>query len=227
MAKFTKEENLTIDCFVTQLIDHRQKNSTTDYGYVTKLVTQLHKLGIPGVTHNVLTGRAHRQQACAASQVPDNCNAAAAAVRNTINDNLTAANKESHNNQNTTETNCDIAMSKSQGRPKGTTQKAKREKVELKQKIMNEITIEYKAKLDENKLSGKTTRLSPGTLENLVATKRLTYNLDKEMKINLKTIKSRLFKKGRSLTPEHCGAISPLKVIEQIAVETACQMAKL
>ncbi len=74
------------------------------------------------------------------------------------------------------------------GRPKGSTNKAKQDIADTKQRLMNELAVEYSMKLNDN--SNSNAQLPNGHLQKLVDTKKEELGIPDDAKISLKTIKN-------------------------------------
>jgi hypothetical protein len=110
------------------------------------------------------------------------------------------------------------------GRPQGSTTKAKLDLANLKQKAIDQITLDYKAELAKKKETDD--RMPKGTLDHIIASTKEELGLP-DFEIHKKTIFNRMSSKRKSLTPKHPGTVSVLEDIDTLIIPTAKQMAKI
>lgn len=83
----------------------------------------------------------------------------------------------------------------------------------------------YKQVLEACK--GTSRRAPPGCLDSIISETKKELGLSINTTINKYTIKSRMGKSAKSITPKHPGTVSPLDAIEPILVAAVMQMAKI
>ena len=106
------------------------------------------------------------------------------------------------------------------GRPKGTTLKASREKLERVEAMMNSIAVEWKDKVTES-----TGRMPNKELDKLIEKKQEEFNL-KEVPVNKSLVRQRI-RKNRIVCLKHSGTPTPIAPVESYIVGVIQSMSRL
>jgi hypothetical protein len=238
---YTNMENKIINMAVNTIVVERHKNGgKIPRGLIPDLINTLQEQRVV-VTRDVLYGRLRRcLETTAPTPVPpfhvilepsETTTVSTLTATNTIEETETGTpstvheSMESHESNMTSDTVIQENKStRSSGRPKGSTKKAKQSGCAKKARLMNAITLAYSAKVRENKMNNKL-RVPKGYLKKLEAEKREELGIESTVNINLRSIQARQF--GKYLTPLHRGTPSPLRELERIVLPIVMQMAKV
>lgn len=127
-----------------------------------------------------------------------------------------------------TQTDLRTSTEKPNGRPKGTTKKAKQELESLKRRLLDEVSVEHaKRFFDKGSQDGSNARLPKGTLASIIEEKRAELNVPDSVSISVDTVRHRLSKSAKSLTPRHRGTISPLAEIDRLVLPIVIGMGRI
>lgn len=106
------------------------------------------------------------------------------------------------------------------GRPKGTTVKASRERMERIEDMTNSIVMEWKEKVDQ-----KTGRMPNKALDLLIEEKKQQYNLN-DVTISKSLVRQRI-QKNRLVCNKHSGTLTPIAPVEKYLVAIIQSMSRL
>jgi hypothetical protein len=227
--RLSDSDNNFVDAIAHMIVNMKRSTSTGSkgklpHGTVEGFIKDLQNKGI-AVTRDMLNGRV--KAIMKNNGPPLTVEAGGITVVSGVTPTTPSTQSESESTATAEPGDSSSSKTKQRGRPKGTTNLAKGELVNLKKRLTDEVTLEL-AELNKKK-TDKNSRLANGTIAKLIETKSKELNVPKAVAstISHRTVRNRLDPNRASKTPKHRGTPSPMAEIEELVLPIVKGMSRI